>query len=140
MSKAELKTRETGASVEDFIKGIGDIQQRADSFEIARMMEKATGEKAKMWGPSIIGFGSKTLKYSSGRELDWMKIGFSPRKAAITLYLLSGITEGQLQKLGKYKTGKGCLYVKRLSDIDTGVLQQLIDASLKHSSDKGGID
>jgi hypothetical protein len=140
MAKAQLKTRETAASVEDFIKGIGDEQQRTDSLEIARMMEKATGEKAKMWGPSIIGFGSKTLKYSSGRELDWMKIGFSPRKAAITLYLLGGITDGQLQKLGKYKTGKGCLYVKRLSDINISVLQQLIDASLKHASDKGSID
>jgi hypothetical protein len=140
MAKAELKTRETGASVEDFIKGIGDEQQRADSLEIARMMEKATGEKAKMWGPSIIGFGSRTLKYSSGRELDWMKIGFSPRKAAITFYLLGGIKDGQLQALGKYKTGKGCLYVKRLSDINTSVLQQLIDASLKNASDKGRID
>ena len=142
MAKAELKTKETDASVEAFINGIADEQQRADSFEIAKIMEKATGEKPKMWGPSIIGFGSTTLKYSSGRELDWMKIGFSPRKAAITLYLLGCVTDGsdQLQKLGKYKTGKGCLYVKRLSDVDTKVLRQLIDASLERAADKGWIN
>lgn len=133
MAKAELKTKETGASVEAFLDKVADDQQRADSREIVKMMERASGENAKMWGPSIIGFGSTTLKYPSGRELDWMKIGFSPRKGAITLYLscdLRNLTD-DLAKFGKYKTGKGCIYVKRLDDIDRKVLENMIKTSLK---------
>ena len=126
MAKAELKTKLTNASVEDFLGGINDEQQREDSVRIARMMEKATGEKPQMWGPSIVGFGSSTLKYISGRELDWMRIGFSPRKDSISLYCMATSEPELLQKLGKYKTGKGCLYVKRLSDIDENVLEKLI--------------
>lgn len=138
MAKAELKTKQTSASVEDFLHALADEQQRADSFEIVKMMERATGEKAKMWGPSIIGFGQTTLKYDSGRELDWMKIGFSPRKANLTLYLSCSVQKHakQLDRLGKHKTGKGCLYIKRLSDVDTGVLQEIINTGLDHPKKK----
>ena len=129
MAKTELKTKQNDASVEDFLSSINDDQQRADSAEIARMMENATGDKPKMWGPAIIGFGSTVLKYPSGRELDWMKIGFSPRKANISLYGMAG-DPARLQKLGKYKTGGGCLYIKRLADVDRSFLQQLIDSTV----------
>lgn len=132
MAKAELKTRQTDASVDDFLDHVTDVQQREDSREIAKMMERISGEKAKMWGPSIIGFGSAMLKYASGRELDWPKIAFSPRKTAITLYLscdLRELTE-ELPKFGKHKTGKGCIYVKRLDDIDRKVLERMIRKSL----------
>ena len=142
MAKSELKTKQTEASVGEFLENLSDPQQAEDSRSIITMMEQLSGDNAKMWGPAIIGFGHTVLKYDSGRELDWMKIGFSPRKAAIALYLLGCVTEGseQLQKLGKYKTGKGCLYVKRLSDVNTKVLRQLIDASLKRAADKGLIN
>jgi len=133
MAKAELKTRETGASVDAFLDAVTDAQQRADSREIVKMMERATGEKAKMWGPAIIGFGSAMLKYASGRELDWPKIAFSPRKSAITLYLsldLRNLTD-ELAKFGKHKTSKGCIYIKRLDDIDRKVLEKMIKKSLK---------
>ena len=130
MAKAELKTKQTDASVEDFLGDIKDEQQRTDSVRIAKIMEKATGEKPKMWGSSIIGFGSTTLKYPSGRELDWMKIGFSPRKDSISLYCLATSEPELLKRLGKYKTGKGCLYIKRLSDVDKNVLEKLIEKVL----------
>ena len=127
MARAELKTKQTDASVENFLNGIGDEQKRDDCFQIAKMMEKVTGERPKMWGPAIVGFGSTTLKYDSGRELDWMKIGFSPRKEAITLYLTCIENfAADLERLGKYKHGKGCVYIKRLSDVDTEVLEKMI--------------
>ncbi len=134
MAKAELKTKETISNVEDFINKIEDEQKREDSREIAALMEKATGEKPKMWGDAIIGFGNRQLKYESGRELDWMKIGFSPRKANLTLYLTNGdlMNAGLLAKLGKHKLGKGCLYFKRLSDIDKTVLENLIKDSVEN--------
>lgn len=127
--KAELKTKENRASVESFLKSVKDKQKREDSFAIVEMMQKATGEKPKMWGSAIVGFGNIHLKYASGRELDWMKIGFSPRKQNLTLYVLCG-TERQnalVKKLGRYKTGKGCLYINKLSDVDTKVLEQIIE-------------
>ena len=127
--KAELKTKKNEASVEDFIETVQDEQVRADCFEIAKMMEKATKAKPKMWGSSIIGFGEQHLVYESGRELDWMKIGFSPRKQNITLYV--SLNEGLLKKLGKFTTGKGCLYIKKLTDVDKKVLNELITASAK---------
>ena len=131
MAKSELKTKETKASVGEFLEKLSDPQQAEDSRSIITMMEQLSGDKAKMWGPAIIGFGHTVLKYDSGRELDWMKIGFSPRKGSLTLYgVLSG-NESHLEKLGKYKTGKGCLYVKRLTDIDTNILQKMIKAALK---------
>ena len=131
MAKSELKTKETKASVGEFLEKLSDPQQAEDSRSIITMMEQLSGDKAKMWGPAIIGFGHTVLKYDSGRELDWMKIGFSPRKESLTLYgVLSG-NESHLEKLGKYKTGKGCLYVKRLTDIDTNILEKMIKAALK---------
>jgi hypothetical protein len=134
MAKAELKTKETGASVEEFLNGVVDERQRADAFRVLEIFKKATGEEPKMWGPAIIGFGSRVLKYASGRELDWMLTGFSPRKGTLTLYVVNGLAKygDQMAKLGKHKTGKGCLYIKRLSDIDEKVLANLIKDSVKH--------
>ena len=133
MAKAELKTKKTELSVDDFLNAIKDRGVRADSIAIVKMMQKATGDKPKMWGTAIIGFGNVVLKYDSGRELDWMKIGFSPRKANLTLYGIKN-SEGQdtlLKKLGNYKEGKGCLYINKLSDIDTTVLKKLIEQAYK---------
>lgn len=129
---AELKTKATAASVEDFISGIADEQKRKDCTEIAKMMQEATGEKPKMWGPAIIGFGNVHLKYASGRELDWFTIGFSPRKANIALYLGYDILQHKktLEKLGNYKTGKSCLYISKLEETDTAVLKKLIGECL----------
>jgi hypothetical protein len=131
---AEIKTKPTSSSVDSFIDAIPDEQKRKDSRTIIEWMEKATNEKPKMWGTSIIGFGN--LRYKSpatGREVDWMKIGFSPRKANLTLYLTSDIQRyaDVLKKLGKHKTGVGCLYIKKLEDVDTNVLQTLITAAAR---------
>ena len=130
---AELKTKKTEAGVGDFLKGVKDEQVRRDCVEIIKMMKQATKEEPKMWGPSIIGFGSYHYKYESGREGDMMQIGFSPRKQNITLYLGLG-ADGEnplLEKLGKHTTGKGCLYIKKLTDVDSKVLQELINQSSK---------
>lgn len=130
---AEIKTKPTAASVEDFINTIADEQKRNDSFVIMEMMKEASGEEPKMWGSSIIGFGNKRYKSpATGREVDWLLIGFSPRKANLSLYISVGIAEHAeaLKKLGKHKTGVGCLYVNKLEDIDTNVLKGMIAASL----------
>jgi hypothetical protein len=130
---AELKTKKTDASVPDFLNNIKDEETRQSCFEIAKMMKQVTRSEPKMWGPSIIGFGSRHLKYESGRELDWMVIGFSPRKANITLYIPGGIEKqaDRLKKLGKHSTGKGCLYIKKLADVDTKVLKELLRDSVQ---------
>ncbi len=130
---AELKTKKTEASVDDFLNTIKDEETRRDCFEIAKIMKQVTRSDPKMWGSSIIGFGSRRLKYASGRELDWMVIGFSPRKANITLYITGGLEQQTtlLKKLGKYSTGKGCLYIKKLKDVDTKVLKELISQSVR---------
>jgi hypothetical protein len=135
MAKAELKTKANDANVDDFLNTIGDEQKRTDSFRLVEIFSKATGAKPKMWGPAIIGFGERRLKYDSGRELDWMIVGFSPRKANLTLYALSGSPEQKalLEKLGKHSTGKGCLYFKSLADVDEKVLEKLIKHSVKNS-------
>ncbi len=130
---AEIKTKETSASVEDFINTVKDEQKRKDSFVILEMMKKATGEEPKMWGSSVIGFGNVRYKSpTTGREVDWLRIGFSPRKANLSLYISVGIKEhvAALKKLGKHKTGVGCLYINKLEDIDMKVLKGMIDASL----------
>jgi hypothetical protein len=131
---AELKTKKTEASVDDFFDEIADETVRDDIRRVAVLMEKATGAKPKMWGAGIVGFGERHLKYESGRELDWMEIGFSPRKANLTLYLNlgEGWDEELLTKLGKHKTGKGCLYFKHLSDVDEKVLEKLIENSVEN--------
>ena len=130
---AEIKTKPTSASVEDFINKITDEQKRKDSFVILEMMKKATGEEPKMWGSSLIGFGNKRYKSpATGREVDWIRIGFCPRKANLSLYLSVGIKvhAAALKKLGKHKTGVGCLYINKLEEIDLKVLKGIIDASL----------
>ncbi len=126
---AENKTQKTNADVAGFLEQVEPEQKREDAFEILEMMEKSTGEKPKMWGPSIVGFGDVHLKYDSGREVDYFKIGFSPRKASLTLYIMQTFPsrDGHLGRLGKHTTGKGCLYIKKLDDIDREVLKQLID-------------
>lgn len=131
---AKNKTQPTRASVTEFIKAIDDPQKRADVRKVAAMMRKATGKRAKMWGSSIVGYGTYHYKYASGREGDFMVTGFSPRKQALTVYIMAGFSkyDSLMKKLGKYKTGKSCLYIKRLSDVDEAVLQQLIDESVKY--------
>ncbi len=127
MAKAELKTKVNDASVDAFIDA-QPAEVAADCRTIMQLMQKATGEKARMWGASIVGFGKYHYKGASGREGEWMVTGFSPRKANISLYILNGLDKSGalLQKLGKHTTGKGCLYIKRLSDVDAKVLEQLI--------------
>ena len=128
MPKTELKTKETEASVEQFIASVADEGQREDAREIVKIMSAATKADAKMWGSAIIGFGSRTIKYESGRELDWMAVGFSPRKSNTVFYIGAGNPkfESHLAKLGKHKVGKGCLYIKRLADVDLKVLKEMI--------------
>lgn len=130
---AELKTKKTDLSVDAFIKKIAEPQKQKDAQAIVALMEKATKAKAKMWGPAIIGFGDKVLTYDSGRELDWFVMGFSPRKQNFALYI-SGAVEnkkGLLEKLGKHKTGKGCLYINKLEEVDSKVLKDIITNGAK---------
>lgn len=132
---AELKTKENNASVEDFINNLPNETVREDCRKIAAMIAGATGAEAKMWGESIVGFGNRTMKYASGRDVEWFVTGFSPRKQNITLYLSTGEAwnEELLSKLGKHKVGMGCLYFKRLSDVNEDVLNQLIEESVARS-------
>ena len=130
---AELKTKKTELSVNTFIKKIPDAQKQKDALVIVELMENATKATAKMWGTAIIGFGDKLLKYESGRELDWFVMGFSPRKVNLVFYI-SGTVEKQqalLKKLGKHKTGKGCLYINKLDEIDVAVLKKIIEKGTK---------
>ena len=131
---AENKTKPTKRSVTAFINGIDDKQKRADVKKVAVMMRKATGARAAMWGPGIVGYGQYHYQYASGREGDFMLTGFSPRKQALTVYIIPGFKpfDSMMKKLGKYKTGKSCLYIRRLSDVDESVLERLISASVKH--------
>lgn len=135
---AELKTKKNDASVNDFINGVENETRRKDAWKMMELMETVTGEKPAMWGPSIIGFGSYHYKYASGREGDWMLTGFSPRKQSTSVYLLCGFDELEdlLEKLGKYKTGKGCLYINKLADIDQGILKQMIERSVNILKEK----
>ena len=130
----EIKTKPTAASVEDFLNAVSDEQKRKDSFVLLEMMRKASGEEPVLWSNSIIGFGNKRFKSpATGREVDWLRIGFSPRKANLSLYVSVGIQEhaDALQKLGKHKTGAGCLYINKLEDVDLKILKEIIDTSLK---------
>ena len=134
MAKAELKTKKTEASVKDFLNSVKEEERRKDCFSVLELMEKAMKAKAKMWGPSIVGVGNIHLKYESGRELDWFVCGFSPRKANLTLYGGFALSDNAdlLKKLGKHKTGKGCLYIDSLKEIDMKVLNDLIELSMKN--------
>lgn len=131
---AELKTRPTKASVAAFIDGIDDPQKKRDAKKIAAMMRRATGSCATMWGPQIVGFGKYSSTNTAGQDFEWMLTGFSPRRQALTVYIMPGFDPfgALMKKLGRYKTGKSCLYIKRLEDVDEGVLQQLIDESVNH--------
>ena len=129
---AESKTRPTEVSVAAYVEAITDETRRADAKALVKLMQRASGEKPKMWGPAIVGFGSIHYKYDSGREGDMPIIGFSPRKAASVLYGLIGFSgaDAVLAKLGKHSTGKGCLYIKKLADVDQKVLEALVVKSL----------
>jgi hypothetical protein len=131
---AEIKTKETTSSVEDFINSLKDGQKRKDSLALLKLMQKVSKEKPNIWGTSIIGFGKVRYKSpASGREVDWFKIGFSPRKANLSLHLVLNLQahSALLNKLGKHKTGVGCLYINKLDDIDLKVLEELIRAAVK---------
>jgi hypothetical protein len=131
---AELKTQPTGKSVKDFIDGVKDDARRRDCRTIMKIMRKATKASPKMWGSNIVGYGKYRYKYASGREGEWFTAGFSPRVQSLTLYIMSGFREyGTLmKKLGKHTTGKSCLYIKRLDDVDLTVLEELVERSVRH--------
>ena len=122
-----MKTKETGASVAKFVDGVGE-SRRADCKALVKMLERATKAKARMWGSSIVGCGDFHYKYESGRENDWFMAGFSPRKKEFVLYLMGGIQRepALLKKLGKHKTSKSCLYIQKLADVDTNVLEEIV--------------
>jgi Domain of unknown function (DU1801) len=134
MAKSETKTKPTEISPATFIEAVADQCQRDDARKIAAMMGRLSGEPAKMWGPSIIGFGSYHYRYDSGREGDMCRIGFSPRKGQTVVYLVDGYADKDdlLAKLGKHKTGKACLYIKKLADVDESVLEEICFRSLEH--------
>jgi len=127
------KTAPTKASVKNFLASIENETQRKDALAVAGMMEQITKTKPQMWGPTVVGYGKYRYRYESGREGDWFLTGFSPRKAALTLYIMGGFADEAdlMAKLGKHKTGKSCLYIKKLEDVDTKVLKQLIRKSVQ---------
>lgn len=134
MAKPQPKTRATDASVEDFLNSVENKVRRGDAFRVLEMFTRLTGEKPKMWGNAIVGFGKVPLKYSNGSELDWPAVAFSPRKQNLTLYVHTG-TEKQkklFEKLGNHSTSVACLYIKRLSDVDAKVLEKIIAEAYRH--------
>lgn len=136
---AELKTKKTDASVEAFLDGVADPRRREDARVVLELMKRITGEEPKMWGPGIVGFGSYTYTYASGQTGDWPIAGFSPRKQALTLYLMPGFEQDAdlMKRLGKHKTGKSCLYLNRLADVDAGVLEELVRRSVERMRNRG---
>jgi Domain of unknown function (DU1801) len=139
---ADLKTKPTAVSVEAFLDKIDDDEKRVDAYTLLELMKQITGEKPRMWGPSMIGFGEYHYKYASGREGDIFVAGFSPRKAALTIYAMGGMDRfgARLKKLGKYKASKGCLYIKKLADIDLGLLREIIEANIKALEEIHGVN
>ena len=135
---AEIKTKATEVSVDEFIEAVPVPQRREDAKKVRAMMERLTGEPAKMWGPSIIGFGSYHYKYDSGHEGVMCRLGFSPRKAELVLYVLTEepAQQAQLARLGKHKTGKSCLYIKKLPDVDEAVLEEITADALAYMNRK----
>lgn len=131
---AELKTKPTNEDVHAFINSIADEQRRQDSQAILALMQEAAGAEPQMWGDSIVGFGHYHYKYASGREGDWFLTGFAPRKQNLTLYIMAGFEQYDtlLARLGKHKTGKSCLYLKRLADVDCDILRELVRQSAAH--------
>lgn len=136
---ADLKTKPHDGDIESFLESVENDTRREDAFEILALMKRVTGEEPRMWGPSIVGFGSYHYRYESGREGDWFVAGFSPRKQALTLYIMSGFAEHDalLEKLGKHTTGRSCLYVKKLADVDMEVLEELVRRSVEHVAGGG---
>jgi len=130
---AEITTKENKASASAFLNSIDDTRKRSAAKKVAAMMRRATGKRAKMWGSAIVGYGKYHYKYESGREGDFMLVGFSPRKRNLAVYIMPGFAEfpALMKKLGKYKTGKSCLYLNKLEDVDATVLEKLIDRSVK---------
>lgn len=137
---AELKTTPNEQSVEAFLQSVDNDQKRRDCYAILDLMKKAVGAEPQMWGPSIVGFGSYHYKYESGREGDWFLTGFSPRKQNLTLYIMPGFGryEDLMNKLGKHKTGKSCLYINKLEDVDQETLKQLVEESVDYLRKKYG--
>jgi len=131
---AELKTRPSDRDVEEFLNGIEDRKKRADCYTILELMKETTQYEPVLWGDSIVGFGSYHYRYASGREGDWFLTGFSPRKGNITLYIMAGFEryEALMERLGKYKTGKSCLYIKKIEDLDLETLRELVRISADH--------
>ncbi|WP_339608423.1 DUF1801 domain-containing protein [uncultured Roseivirga sp.] len=140
MAKNQNKTVETDASVTNFLNSLAEKKKKDDCITVKELMEKITGEPAKMWGTSIVGFGTYHYKYDSGREGDFLKVGFSPRAQNLTLYIMPGFEryEDYMAKLGKYKTGKSCLYIKKIEDVDTEILKNLIKDSYDYMTNKYG--
>jgi len=135
---SELKTKPTESTISEFLAGVADDQRRQDCCALVGLMREATGVEPVMWGHGIVGFGKYHYRYESGREGDWFVVGFSPRKNDLTLYVIPGFeayTE-LLARLGRYKTGKSCLYVKRLADLDPEVLNELINVSVQDMAEK----
>lgn len=135
---AEVKTKLNDASVEDFINAVEDEKKREFAFTILELMKKITKDEPQMWGDSIIGFGSYTYKYKSGRTGDWMLTGFSPSKQSMTIYIMHGIDDNHelLSQLGKHKTSKACLYIKKQEDVDLKILKKIITQSVKFLKNK----
>ena len=131
---AELKTQPTDQSVEAYLNSVDNKRRREDSFQVLQLMQEVTGEEPQMWGDSIVGFGRYQYKYASGREGEWFVTGFAPRKQALTLYIMSGFDEydALLGDLGKHRTGKSCLYINKLEDVDMDVLRELVRKSAEH--------
>ena len=129
----ELKTKPNDKNVIEFLDNVENPKRREDSFKILKLMREVTQEEPVMWGDSIVGFGSYHYKYASGREADWLAIGFSPRKQALTVYIMDSFEKYDelLKKLGKHKTGKSCLYINKLEDVNISVLKELIGESVK---------
>jgi len=140
MAKADLKTKPTKVSVTTFINSVENEPRKRDAKTLLALMKKITGEKPTMWGPTIVGFGNYHYKYESGREGDMLTVGFSPRKANMVMYVMGSIPEDDplRKKLGKYKTGKSCLYVNKLEDVDVKVLEKIIKKSYDETNRKYG--
>ncbi|MFX1281209.1 MAG: DUF1801 domain-containing protein [Promethearchaeota archaeon] len=130
----ELKTRPNDKDVVEFLNQVKNTRRREDSFEVLKLMKEVTQEEPVMWGDSIVGFGTYHYKYASGREADWLQIGFSPRKQSLTIYIMDGFDKylELLNKLGKHKTGKSCLYINKLDDVSMPVLKEIMIESVKY--------
>ncbi len=140
MAKAAVKTERNDASVTQFLDAVEHPTRREDAKVVCELMERVSGEKPEMWGASIVGFGSYRYRYKSGREGEWPTVGFSPRKANLVLYIMSGFSKypALMEKLGKHKTGKSCLYVKKIADVDETVLKALMLESYEYMTEKYG--